>query len=80
MKEQFYQKILIAVSVKLHLLMQLHLQVALNAHIDKFFNKVQQLSLQLEHTVALITSYVLEVHFKENNAQMVNVHQMEPHV
>ena len=80
MKEQFYQKILLAVSVKLQLLVQLHLQVALPAHIDKFFNMVQQLPLQLEHTVALITSYLLEVHFKEHNAQVVNVHQMEQHV
>jgi hypothetical protein len=80
LKEQFYQKILLAVSVKLQLLAQLNLQVALPAHLDKLFNKDKQLPLQLEHTVALITNYVLEVHFKEHNAQVVNVHQMELHV
>ena len=80
LKEQFYQKILLAVSVKLQLLVQLHLQVALSAHIEEFFNKVQQLPLQLQHTVSLITSYVLEVHFKDHKVQVVNIHQMQLHV
>jgi len=77
LKEQFYQKILLAVSVKLQLLAQLQLQTALPAHLDNFVNKDQQLLLQLEHTVALITSFVLEVHFKEHNAQAVSIQQME---
>ena len=51
MKDQFYQKILLAVSVKLQILAQLYLQVALPAHLESFFNKDQQLPLQLVNIV-----------------------------